>query len=188
MDISIDIETLSLTNRAMILSIGACLFDIDTGKVKQQFYVNLDNDVNSASRFDISKDTVEWWSKQSAEAKKALEANKVDPRKAIEQLIAWMHQMSRYERSPNSNRIWANDPQFDLSIIDYTAHVYGHKVPWKFWEERSFRTIVDLAETLTGNNKDSFRVKPTVAHNALADAIAQAQTISNAFNLLKVSK
>ena len=185
MDISIDIETLSLTNRACILSIGACVFDIETGKVKNSFYVSLDRDVNSTSRFDISKDTVEWWEKQSDEAKAALEVNKVDPRRAIEQLIAWVHQMMKYERSPQSNRIWANDPQFDLAILGYAFHVYGHKIPWRFYEERSFRTIVDLAETITGISKDQFRIMPKVAHSAVDDAIAQAQTISQAYRLLK---
>lgn len=185
MDISIDIETLSLTNQALILSVGACVFDINTGKVKNSFYVSFEHKPTLIARFDVSQSTVDWWAKQSAEAHLALEKNRVDAENALRQLIAWIHQMSRYERSANNNRIWANDPQFDLANLGYAHYVYGQKVPWKFYEERSFRTIVDLAETLSGKSKDEFRVKPKTAHDALSDAIAQAETIAAAFNLLK---
>lgn len=186
MDISIDIETLSLTNRATIISIGACVFDIKTSKVKNSFYVNLEHsDPQLAIKFDVSKDTVEWWSKQSDQAKLTLETDKVQADKAVLQFVQWVEQMSSRYKGHTDTRIWANDPQFDLSNISYTIDVYGYKTPWKYWEERSFRTIVDLAETITSISKDGFRVPPLVAHDALADAIAQAGTISKAFNLLR---
>jgi len=185
MDVSIDIETLSLTNRALILSIGACVFDINTGKVKNSFYVSLDHKPELINRFELSQSTVDWWAKQSAEAHLALEKNKVDGENAIRQLVAWMHQMYRYERSANNNRMWAKDPQFDLANLGYTLRVYGHKVPWEFYEERSMRTIVDLAKEISGKSTGEFSVRPKIAHDALSDAIAQAETISAAFNLLK---
>ena len=45
---------------------------------------------------------------------------------------------------------------------------------WNFWDERDYRTFLNLTK--------QEGVVPTVAHNALEDAIAQATTVMNYLN------
>lgn len=70
--------------------------------------------------------------------------------------------------------MWANSPAFDLVMLRNAFNKHHVDAPWGFWIERDFRTFLSMT------NAD--RVKPEVAHDALSDAKAQAQTLINYWN------
>ena len=62
----------------------------------------------------------------------------------------------------------------DKQSPEYTA------IPWKYNSARDCRTIFEIA----GFTKEDL-VKPEVAHDALSDAVAQAQSVAKAFRTIK---
>jgi len=69
--------------------------------------------------------------------------------------------------------VWGNDPAFDCVILeDLYRTLWSCDAPWRFYNRRCVRTYRSLpgAELVP-------RAMPTVAHDPLADAIAQAQHV-----------
>lgn len=135
--------------------------------------------------------TVKWWNEQSAEAQAAF-ANPVDLRDACIRFAVWLESLHtgpiapRYPDAINSDlRIWANDPQFDVSILSEVFHAVGLPVPWHYRAPRSLRTIAEAA----GMTRDDFAAfNFGTTHNALDDAIAQAGIVCEAYKRLNLTK
>lgn len=178
-DLMLDLETLSTHNDSAILSIGACLFDIETGDIGATFHRHIELD-DSPLRGHISADTVKWWLKQDDAARQAI-ANPPDAfrlGRAISDFYEFI------ETNTNSN-IWSNGASFDIVIIRSALDRYGYSMPWKYYQERDTRTLVDIAERITGINAAKTTPFDGIKHDALADAIYQAKYISAAFNAIK---
>lgn len=171
-NLMIDIETLSTKPNGVILSIGAVFFD-ETG-LGEEFYQNIDLESSMEAGFEIDADTVYFWLKQSSEAGAVLDKDKLHYADTVYNLMTFIHDNCDID---NVN-VWGNSPSFDLVMIkNYIAscdkYLSNHDPAkiWKFYNERDFRAAVDIYKCK--------RVKPTVAHNALEDAKAQAQTLIN---------
>lgn len=129
-------------------------------------------------------ETVKWWNDQSPEAHAAF-TNPVDLWKACYEFRYWIWRNSqpteRFENwEPGENvTVWANGPQFDVSILAEVYHAVGLPVPWHYRAPRDFRTITDAA----GMTREEFSNYGD-AHNALHDAIAQAMTVCEAYKRL----
>lgn len=162
-NIMIDLETLGTKPNSAILSIGAVYFDKDG--LGEEFYINVDLETSMENGFDIDASTVYWWLGQSQEAGKALSQYKTSVQVAINRIHYFIHPECK---------VWANSPSFDLVMLKNHFDKFSYETPWKFWNEMDFRTFVAATS--------AERVKPTVAHNALEDAKAQAQTIINYWN------
>lgn len=162
----IDIETLSTKPNGIILSIGAVLFD-ETGLGKE-FYQNIDLESSMKAGFEIDAGTVYFWLKQSSEAGAVLDNEKLNFVDSVYNLTDFICDNCDIDKV----KVWGNSPSFDLVMLkNYYAATSKNKAPWKFYNKRDFRTAVDIYKCK--------RVKPTVAHNALDDAKAQAQTLIN---------
>lgn len=206
--IMLDLETWGKTPGSDIRSIGAVVFDPVTGFVagvdapalpSNRFYVACDNpqlDDPTGNDAYVMKyplirepETVQWWSEQSPEAQAAFE-NPVDLWKALYSFRYWLWSLSpvgRFETSkPDETvRIWANDPQFDMSILEAAYRAVGLPHPWHYRAPRSFRTIVELS----GMSRDDMQQFNTgTTHNALDDAISQAKIVCEAYKRLGLSK
>lgn len=68
--VMLDFETLSLKPDAVLLSIGACTFDTETGEVGNEFYLAIDPRTQHQRHIDA--DTVLWWLKQDEAARTKL--------------------------------------------------------------------------------------------------------------------
>jgi hypothetical protein len=69
-------------------------------------------------------------------------------------------------------RLWGNGASFDNAIL---AHAYarcGATPPWKFWNDRCYRTVAALTATP--------RQQGGTHHNALDDARSQAEHLITA--------
>ena len=165
MKIMIDLETLGTKPNSVILSIGAVAFD-ENG-FYDEFYVNVDLQSSIHYGFDIDASTVYWWLKQDKKAGEVLGEDKEIFGTALGKFINFI-------KLHESDEIWANSPSFDLVMIKNCFSKLGIDDQWGFWLERDFRTFLSLT------NAD--RVYPAIAHNALEDAKAQAQTLINYWN------
>lgn len=175
-DVMIDLETLAATPDAAILTIGAVKFDPfgreSQDKAMDSFYVKVDVDSCHDLGLVASDDTIEWWSRQSAEAQAAAfdPDGRLPVREAFDQL---------YKFCWGAKRVWANGSVFDIVICEHVFRKLNKAIPWKFWEIRDVRTAFDLGI-------DPKR-PPITAHHALEDAWNQAVGIQNVYNTLRTS-
>lgn len=167
-DVMIDLETLSTTPDAAILSIGAVKFDPFGDELKKadmdSFYVRVDLDSCDKLNLAISDSTIEWWSKQSQEAQDEAfnPAGRIDVVDAMNQL---------YKFCWGAKRVWSNGSGFDIIILETVFRKIEKAYPWSYWAVRDCRTIYDLG--INANRP------PVLKHHALEDAWNQAVGVQN---------
>lgn len=164
MDTMIDIETLGTQPGCVIVSIGAVHFD-ERG-LERDFYMSVDIESCQEAGLTIDANTLSWWLDQSSEAQKELQGGH-DLRETLLEYSLF-----------HEGNIWANAPTFDCSIVRYAYEAVDLEPPWRFWEERCYRTIKELGLTLSIPHGG-------IEHNALDDAKAQAEAASAALRKLE---
>jgi DNA polymerase III epsilon subunit-like protein len=160
-DVMIDLETLGTSSDSVILSIGAVRFNSDGDEIGEKFYRRIDIDSCLEYGLRVSGRTLVWWLEQEYEARMAITRDEGDP------LAQVLDDLSHFIQPDDC--IWGNGAAFDNAILTYAFHKVGIKVPWKFWNDRCFRTMKALNRHV---------VRPPfegVAHHALDDAISQAK-------------
>lgn len=162
----LDSETLSTLPNAVMLSLGAVKFD-ETG-IKSEFYICIDPAQSKALGHDISTDTLDWWKKQKPGVLKQALMDAVSPEEAIAKFIEWY--------GPKSMQTFAKGSHFDFPIIETYFRDFKKPYPWKYWDAKCYRTILDMVRD----------IKPDEAegdlHNALTDAKVQANHLIKIWN------
>lgn len=168
----LDLETMDTKPSAVILSIGAVEFNLDGPVAGREFYAVLETLPQVRAGRTESEATREWWSRQSAEARAVLVAEATEPKQAL---------LDFAEFWSGADRLWSNGANFDGVLLTSSYQSFGLQVPWKFWQERCHRTLTDIYYSLCGTG----RPKKQVAHNALADARAQAEVAAKALTYFR---
>lgn len=166
--IMLDIETMGTSSNAAIMSIGACYFDPSTGEMGDTFHEQIDISSNGV----IDASTVLWWMKQDDDARSKFYNNhKAQP---LEEVLGMFSDFVK----PNC-QVWGNGVAFDNVIIRtaYENPSHNEKTPWKFWNDRDVRTMVELGKVIGIDPKHDMPFEG-VKHDALADAIHQAKYVS----------
>jgi exodeoxyribonuclease VIII len=155
----LDLETMSVRSNAAIASIGAVKFEVGTGII-DTFYRTVDLKSCKSRGMHIDPETVGWWNRQSADARKALLVDNVSILTALQDFAGWFGR--------NSIPVWGNGAGFDNVIMENAYQACGIKRPWAPWEDRCYRTMKNIiqipADERTG-----------VYHNALDDALHQTK-------------
>jgi hypothetical protein len=173
----IDLETWGTRPGSALRSIGAVMFDPAGGDIGAEFYVNVDRESCLKAGLHIDPLTVEWWAKQSAEARQGL---LVDPKPLNDAL----HAFNVWWEVNRGIRIWSHGANFDQPILDAAYHAGGAVIsPWKFWDSRCTRTVYDIAGI---DARKALFLKGGVAHNALDDARVQARAVQAAMRRITV--
>lgn len=161
--VSFDLETLGTDPDSLILSIGAVAFTENELLSATEYYPTIESQQTYGAR--ASHRTLNWWLQQSAEARMALIQ---DERSAVsDELLALTDHLASF--GPDIN-VWGNSANFDLAILNFHLGRNGIDTPWKFWNERCLREA-------KRHYPEVEVVKSEQPHEALADALAQAQTI-----------
>lgn len=171
-NIEIDIETLGTSSNSVILSIGAVEFDGD--KLGKEFEVYIDPESCTDHGLVIDARTVMWWLGQSDEARGELLKRKGV---TLDEAILQLHQAFDWK----GKQVWCNGADFDFPIIASACKAVGILEPWQYWAKMDYRTLKNLLPKKTFGE---LQVKPDVAHSALSDAKAQAQTTINILKYL----
>jgi 3' exoribonuclease, RNase T-like len=179
MHIMIDLETMGTRPDAPIVAIGAVAFKperqhkdgaMELGGIVSTFYMPIDLAKSVREGAVMDPDTVMWWLQQSDEARKEIAAGPVryEPRDVLERLRYFMGVHA-------GDGIWGNGASFDNVILAETYRRLELPVPWKFYEDRCYRTIKSLYPQVE-------MVREGTHHNALDDARSQA------LHLLEIDK
>lgn len=168
-----DQETLDTLPTAVMLSIGAVKFDLESGKLDPDgFYASLSVNDQLACGRTISESTLTWWMEQSPEARAVFREPKQTLESALVALSDWL--------GHNKRCVWSNGAAFDIPMLEHAYASYGLPTPWEFWNARCVRTYRALPGA-----KNVPKVEPLVAHNALHDAVAQAKHVQAIQAMLK---
>lgn len=166
-DVMVDLETLDTKPTAIILSIGACLVNWDKGEPTDPFYVIIDPASCAEAGLTTSSSTQAWWDKQSAEARKVFTDPNVHLITALAQFSTYLNRFNR-----SKVRLWGNGSDFDNTIIANAYGALGLDAPWKFYNNRCFRTV---RKVMGGQFEEPTRAG--TYHNALDDAKHQTRVL-----------
>lgn len=166
-DLMLDIETLGVNSTAPILSVGYCWFNYDKPEIEVVGKNHIHFDVNEQTKHYgrvIDADTVKWWFAQSDAARSAVFGqNPTSFPSFIDRLTEMLNL---------ADHVWAKGPDFDCNILQSMVRAAGRDYRWPFYKHRCVRTMLALFPTLHSH----VQMEGT-AHNALADAVHQANQI-----------
>ncbi|WP_218072954.1 exonuclease [Escherichia coli] len=169
----IDLETMGTNTNAPIVVIGAVFFDPQTGEIGPVFYIviSLTDAMNTGAVPDGG--TIEWWLKQSSEARAAILTDQVKLKDALSQFQEFINEYS----DEKFVQVWGNGATFDNAILRTSYERLDIPCPWRYHNDRDVRTIVELGKTI---DFDARTVIPFegVRHNALDDARHQAKYVT----------
>lgn len=157
----LDLETMGTSSNSLILSIGAVEFDKDFGIVSK-FYEVIDIQSSLDKGFEISGDTLNWWLKRSIEAKTTLFTKQIPIIDALRKFKEWLG-------TKDNLQIWGNGADFDNVILQNAYKRFKADAPWKYYENRCFRTMQCSFPSLEGFKREGAH------HNAVDDAEHQAK-------------
>lgn len=166
----IDLETMDTRPSAVVLSIGAVLFDPTTESMGPAYYAKLQVGDQIERGRTQSSATLEWWARQPDAAREEAfgDAGKLP----VEEALAGFRQfLDSANDGGGVSGVWGNGAAFDNVILASLYHSYGEAPAWPFWMDRCFRTLVALFDP-------SKALRPQfagTAHNALDDAFHQAR-------------
>ncbi|TLJ12698.1 exonuclease [Escherichia sp. E3659] len=166
----IDLETMGKNPDAPIISIGAIFFDPQTGDMGPEFIKTVDLETAGGI---IDRDAIKWWLKQSREAQSAILVDEIPLDDALLQLREFIDENS----GEFFVRAWGNGANFDNVILRRSYERQGIPCPWRYYNDRDVRTIVELGKALEFDARAAIPFEG-VPHNALDDARHQAKYIS----------
>lgn len=174
--IMIDIETLGTKAGCVVLSIGACEFS-DKG-IGKEFYGCISPESCTNWGLTIEPRTVMWWMNQSQDARDFITKGKQEE---LDTVLDALRAAFKWK----GKNVWCNGASFDFPILTAAHDAIGRAVPWEFWNCHDYRTI----KNIVGREVyEACKVEASVAHNALADAVAQAQTLINMSKHIEITK
>jgi DNA polymerase III epsilon subunit-like protein len=164
----LDLETLGNVPGCAIISIGAVEFDLNTGLRGRKFYRSITLQSNIDAGLFVQGETVEWWFKQSEDARKAVLKDAVHLNIALDEFSKWFN--------PEST-IWGNGADFDIPILRVAYHKTGLKHPWKYNMGRDVRTWIAEAPWVRKSLKfNGTRHEPIADCEHQIDAVVECRT------------
>lgn len=169
MHVMIDLETLGVSNNAVILSIGATKFV--ESDIVDTFHVGIVPASCQDVGLKIDASTVLWWLQPEREEARAALAklNKVDLYDALYGFVEWY--------GPESKPTWGNGASFDNVVLRNAFSAVNIECPWKFWDDRCYRTMKNHSPGIT-------LARLGTHHDALDDAIYQTKHLQKIWSAL----
>ena len=162
-----DVESMGKKSDAAVVSIGAVFFDLDTCTLGPTFLqtIHLGSAVSAGGTMDPG--TVLWWLGQSDEARKGIRFGGRAINVVLQEFSSWISETCRHA----DVRPWGNSDFFDIQKLESAYERCEITQPW-FWTNcRDFRTVRNMNPQV----EYDFKSKGDDAHNALHDAIFQAE-------------
>lgn len=161
-EVMLDLETMGQRPNAAIIAIGAVEFDRYLKTLGSTFYQTIDLQSAVALGGVIDPSTVMWWMQQNDKARGAFKEPGANMASALMAFSIWLAGRC----SPGSVRIWGCGSDFDNVILASAYQNCNLEVPWKFWNNRCYRTIKAMHPDIKMERSGTY-------HNALDDAVSQ---------------
>ncbi|MNI58397.1 3'-5' exoribonuclease [compost metagenome] len=172
----VDMETMGNSPDAPIVSIGAVFFDPSTGNTGAEFYqvVSLESSMSFGMKPDAS--TIQWWLKQSSEARSAI---LVDEAMGLLETLELLADFIAENAANGSHtvQLWGNGRSFDNVILRRAYALTDTPFAVPFWNDRDVRTMVELGKSVGINPRFDIPFEGDM-HNALSDARHQVKYVS----------
>lgn len=172
----VDMETMGNSPDAPIVSIGAVFFDPSTGNTGAEFYrvVSLESSMSFGMKPDAS--TIQWWLKQSSEARSAI---LVDEAMGLLETLELLADFIAENAANGSHTVqmWGNGCSFDNVILRRAYALTDTPFAVPFWNDRDVRTMVELGKSVGINPRYDIPFEGDM-HNALSDARHQVKYVS----------
>jgi hypothetical protein len=172
-DVMIDIETLGDVDYSVITSIGAVVFNINTGQILSTFHEYMDISESLASGFRITGDTLKWWIDKPLTLKNEILNGTDYP-------VVVLDKFNKFLKTECNDNfyIWGRGPSFDLIRLKQYYSLYSMKTPWNFRNEQCVRTLERLRPEIKKALDDK---RNDELHSSINDAIHQAKYTSLIF-------
>lgn len=172
----VDIEAFGKKADSPVVSIGAVFFDPSTGNTGSEFYkvISLESAMASGGVPDAS--TIIFWLKASPEARSELVMDDAIPLDdALLQLNEFIAENAA--NGAESVQVWGNGATYDNVLLEASYDRTGIPCPWKFWNNRDVRTVVELGKAVGCEPRYEipFDGEP---HKAISDALHQVKYVS----------
>lgn len=172
----VDIESMGKKPGAPIVSIGAVFFDPASGQTGPEFYkvISLESAMEWGGVPDAS--TILFWLKATPEARSEIIMDHAIP--LDDALLQFKDFIA--ENAANGKdtvQVWGNGATFDNALLEDSYARTGISCPWKYWNNRDVRTIVELGKAVgyTPRHEIPFEGEP---HKAISDARHQVKYVS----------
>lgn len=177
-NVMVDLETTGLLAGSCIVSIGAVYFDEDTGKTGPTFYQVVNLESCQKAGLTSNDETMQWWAKQSDEARAALDKAMSETSMPLDvALAAFNVYLGMFEDT--DVKVWGNGANFDNAILEFAFDAVNFQPGWRFYNNRCLRTLRDFAPHIGVNRVGTH-------HNALDDAMSQAMQALEIFKVVRV--
>ncbi|WP_448216258.1 3'-5' exonuclease [Endozoicomonas sp. 2B-B] len=170
----VDIEAAGKSSSAALVSIGAVFFDPWTGNIGASFYQPIKLSSSQYFGGEIDASTVEWWMKQSDAARAVFND---EQRESLKHALINFKGFIEQHSEQGEVHVWGNGPSYDNAILSTAFNKTWIKQPWSFSKDTCVRTMVMLGRELGIDPKYDMK-RDGEHHNALDDAIFQAQYVS----------
>jgi hypothetical protein len=160
-DIMLDLETLGTSANSAILSIGAVRFDAYGSEVGETFYRRVSIDSCLERGLTVSGRTIMWWMGQTDEARQAIAGDDG------EGIILVLNDLAEFIKEDDC--VWGCGASFDNAILAHAYETCGISIPWKYYNNRCYRTLKALYPSADRPAFDGIK------HHALDDALNQAK-------------
>jgi hypothetical protein len=179
----LDIETLGTQPGAVIISVAAVEFDLETGKTGREFFWKIDLVDSMKHGFIIDPNTLLWWMSQDPKVFK----QNITPdgnTQPVNLVVNDMINVLKYSLDKNI-QIWGNSNRFDLGILlPYIKTVTVEPV-WKYSKERDVRTLAALKPEIKGECVAKAKKDGLDLHNPIVDCKLQIEYCSKIYNSLR---
>lgn len=183
----IDLETLGVHNTAPIVSAGLAVFSPHDNRIEetQVAHFNTDQQAGVLNRVPTAF-TLAWWLRQSPEAQAKLAASLEKGTKGA--LSQQLEELAEYIKTwiGSAGYVWGYGANEDIAWLSSLFDACHITRPWHYRKVLCYRTMLNV---YAPTGVDWF--EPAVAHDPVADAVAQALTLQRMvqnYNLTFTSK
>lgn len=188
----VDIETLSTRPSAVVLSLACTAFQFEVPQsfnyyVENGFHVKIEVEPQIRAGRKIDQDTVDWWLKQTPEARLITKksADDTSPADALDQFRLYIENLRKHHGYDDKGFVWSRGSNFDFPIIETLHHDFEKKLPFSNWRIRCLKTMFDV---MTGGDwgqyePESGTPKGFLKHNALHDTAMDAIRCTDIFRV-----
>ena len=179
----LDLETMGTESTSAIVSIGAVMFDPESNKLGEAIHIPISLKSAMTCGLKINPDTILWWLKQSENARGS---TFTDGAHELHDGLGIFSEWMGKQHDKAKIKIWGNGSDFDNVILANAYQSQGYQLPWKFYNNRCFRTLKNMV--LLDEQAQKTIVVPTregTHHNAMDDAIYQAKFACELSRLFK---
>lgn len=177
-NIMVDLETLGQTPGCSIVAIGAVACS-DDGWITDTLYVVVSRSSCASYGLFEEQQTLDWWGRQSAEAREVLaladrDGDAAGLPDALDALNAFVR------RQGSKVLVWGNGSDFDNAILAAAARAAHIELAWPFWANACYRTLKRRTPHIAIKRCGTH-------HNALDDARSQAEHLGRINRALMLS-